>query len=186
MKNQNTELVNLLYTRISHDLSGSIGAIYNGTEMLMEDLSLSPDMSLVLQNSAQTLMNRLVFFRQTFGMPVSTADDTTAKYLKTLSVPVALSGCCVNALQRSLCIILGDMLPKGGKIEVTENSLIASGAVLKEIKGLKDILEKGAKTDKPEEAPALYAFYLAKQDEKSLSFSFGKKDIKIKIIQDPS
>ena len=178
---KSTELTNLLYTRISHDLSGSIGAIYNGTEMLVEDLSLSSDMFLVLQSSAQTLMNRLVFFRQTFGMPVTTADDTTAKYLKTLSVPVALSGCCVNALQRSLCMVLGDMLPKGGKIEVTENALTASGVVLKEIEGLKGILEKGEKTDKPDLAPALYAHCLAAQDGKSLAFSFGKKEIKIKI-----
>ena len=131
-------LLQMVYTRISHDLSSSSGAIYNGTELLAEDVSMLTETTLLIQNSAKTLLTRLKFFRQTFGVSVFSTDDMTAEYLKTLTAPITMNGCCVTALQRVICMVLGD------------------------------VLMRGVKSEKPDESPALYAYFLAKEQNISL------------------
>ena len=45
----NLTLLQLVYTRISHDLSGCAGAIYNGAELLEEDLSFAEESSSLIK-----------------------------------------------------------------------------------------------------------------------------------------
>ena len=103
----NLILSQLVFTRISHDLSGAMGAVYNGTELLQDDPTFVEEATDLIHNSAKDLMARARFFRQTFGLPKET-DDTTKEYLETFSLPFELKGVCVNNLQRCLIMCLTD------------------------------------------------------------------------------
>ena len=148
-----------IYTRISHDLSGLAGSIFNGTELLVDEPTT--DMALMLQKATGQLVARLKFFRQTFGQQNKLDEDTTAAYLETLSVPVRLEGVCSCALERVLCMALADTLPRGGCIRVQKGKLTAEGQTIK----LLPCLEKGTDEESPQTAAALYAYELAKQQQ---------------------
>ena len=47
-------LTNLVYTRISHDLSNAAGAVYNGTELLVEDPVGVQETAILLQITTLT------------------------------------------------------------------------------------------------------------------------------------
>ena len=157
----NVSLTNLVYTRISHDLSNAAGAVYNGTELLVEDPAGVQETTVLLQNSAHVLMARLKFFRQAFGLPNIEADDATPAYLQTLSVPVRLVGFCVDPLCKVCAMVLADCLIRGGTVTVTSDGLTATGPALKMMPELRDVLENGQSVSTPALAPALYAFHLA-------------------------
>ncbi len=159
----NVSLTNLVYTRISHDLSNAAGAVYNGTELLAEDIDGARETAVLLQNSAQVLMARLKFFRQAFGLPNAQGEDATPAYLSTLSTPVRLSGVCVDALTKVCAMVLGDCLIRGGVITVSDREITATGTTIRVAPELKDVLENGAEVTAPALAPALYAFYLGKE-----------------------
>lgn len=161
-------LLQMVYTRISHDLSSSSGAIYNGTELLAEDVSMLTETTLLIQNSAKTLLTRLKFFRQTFGVSVFSTDDMTAEYLKTLTALITMNGCCVTALQRVICMVLGDVLMRGGHITVEDSKITATASVLRNVDVFLPMLTQGVKSEKPDESPARYAYFLAKEQNISL------------------
>ena len=156
-----------IYTRISHDLSGLAGSVFNGTELLAEDTS--PDVVELLQTAAGQLMARLQFFRQIFGIPNKLNDDKTAAYLSTLSVPVQLDGRCADALDGVLCMALTDALPKGGCIHVNEQVISVENTPIREGWDLKGMLEKGEGEPTPQTAVALYAHELAQQQNTRLA-----------------
>ncbi len=168
----NIELTNLIYTRISHDLSNPAGALYNGVELLSENVSDLQEMTILLQNSATVLMARLKFFRQAFGLQNVTSEDATQDYLASLSSPVRLVGVCLDPLSKVCAMVLADCLIRGGTITVKENEITAYGDNIKSLPNLKEILEKGENVSVPALAPAYYAFYLAKRQNLKLSFSY--------------
>lgn len=174
-------LTNLIYTRISHDLANTAGALYNGTEMLKEDPTFLADTTVLLQNSAEILMARLKFFRQTFGTSLPGSVDMTAAYLQTLSTPVKLTGCCTCAMERILCLLAGDLFIKGGALFVEENEIKGTAPFIKPDTRFKEILEKGILTEKPDEAPALYAYFLAKEAGLALSCDIQEHELSFKI-----
>ncbi len=174
-------LLQLIYTRISHDLSGTVGAIYNGTELLVEDTSFCQETSALIQTSAVDLMARLKFFRQTFGLQNKESPDTTADYLKTFSMPFSLTAPCENALQRAVMMMITDLFYKGAVITLQTDYIEATGQALKESPLLKDVLEKGTPTQTAAEAPALFAYYAAKEKGKKLTFTSFEKKIRIEI-----
>ncbi len=117
------KLLQNLYTRISHDLAGTVGALYNGSELLKEYMD-NETADLIFETTSD-LKTKLMFFRQTFGRPNDT-EDMTSEYLKTISDNIILIGKPQNQLQRSICMVLGDILPLGGKIQIFDNSIIAT------------------------------------------------------------
>ena len=177
----NLKLTQLVYTRISHDLSGTVGAIYNGAELLEEDLSFASESTDLIKNSAESLMARLRFFRQTFGLPKDDA-DTTTDYLKTFSMPFSLNTSCENNLHRVLIMALTDYFYKGANFEIAPFFIKAKGNALKDIAQLATILENGEGEENATNAPAFYAYDLAKQT--NVSLSIGRKENELQINLD--
>ena len=113
----------LLYTRISHDLSGVAGAVYNGAELIEESVENVQDAAPILMQSAESLIARLRFFRQAFGLSSEKTEDVTQAYLKTLSAPFVLHGTCETQLQKILCFVLSSVMIYGGEIYVDANQV---------------------------------------------------------------
>ena len=174
-------LLNLIYTRISHDLSNLAGALYNGTELLAEDPLGVKETSALLTQSSTALMYRLQFFRQTFGMPIESTEDKTAQYLSTLSVSIEWKDCCENALERAIVMVLADQLTRGGKIIKNEQTFHAIGEKLKENTYLSERLIGNEKNATPEDAPALMAAHLAATLGKKLTLQQDQQELRIKI-----
>ena len=172
----NLTLSQLIFTRISHDLSGALGAVYNGTELLKDDPTFVEEATDLIHNSAKDLMARTRFFRQTFGLPKET-DDTTQEYLKTFSLLFELKGICTNNLQRSLIMTLTDYFYKGATFEIANNKLNVHGPALKDCTALSDLLQLGTGEQTAANAPAFFAYNLAKQSQ---------KDIKMIIKENPN
>ena len=172
-------LAQLIYTRVSHDLSGAAGAVYNGTELLCEDLSFAAESAQLIQSSADNLMKRLRFFRQTFGLQNKQDADTTQEYLSTFSMLFTVNAPCQNNLQRCLIMTLTDVFYKGATFEVSDTYLKATGDAIKECENLADILQKGTISQSANDAPAIFAYVLADNLCKKLIFTKTDKSITI-------
>lgn len=171
-----THLIQLLYTRISHDLAGPSGTVYNGAELLTETPSQSGEMVPFIMESANALISRLKFFRQAFGIPGAQAEDATAGYLETLSADIRMVGCCENQLQKVLVMVGANALIYGGKIEVLENKIKFTSdrsVIFSPI--LKDILEGREIEANEQTVPALYAVYIAREQGREISVDLDDK-----------
>ena len=173
-------LSQLVFTRISHDLSGAMGAVYNGTELLQDDPSFVTEATDLIQNSAKDLMARARFFRQTFGLPKDT-EDTTKEYLKTFSLHFELDGVCTNNLQRALIMALTDYFYKGAVFAVSDNKITATGNALKDCSVLDKLLQAGDGEIVAVNAPAFFAYHLAKQMQRPIKIKTDTTACKIEI-----
>lgn len=139
MKNQIAELI---CTKISHDIMGSIGAVGNASELLAEgDMDFIEDIKSILQTSFDNLSSRMKFFRLTFGVDNTNLEDaalvekTARDYLATLGAkeyPITLQWGKIDAeyVKTALLtmMILADMAIRGGSIKVAQDSgFIAAG-----------------------------------------------------------
>ena len=176
----NLILSQLICTRISHDLSGVMGAVYNGAELLQEDEDFADQAASLIQNSATDLMAKMRFFRQTFGLPKD-SEDTTGEYLKTFSIPFELSGVCTNNLQRALVMGLTDYFYKGATFEVTSDGIFATGKALKECTDFISLLKSGQGEETAVNAPAFFIYQLCQQEQKTLEIEI-KENINQVII----
>ena len=79
-----TQLSELLLVKFCHDLSGPIGAINNGVELLKEDSNISKQATELVEGSARDLTARLLFFRHAFGTS-NNSSTTKIDFLKELS-----------------------------------------------------------------------------------------------------
>lgn len=125
----------LVCTRLSHDIAGSIGAVANAVELLEEgDLDFLDDIKSVLKTSSQNLAARMKFFRMAFGLDNALLDDaalvtqTAQNYLATLGnkdYPISLSLQVSAASGRKTALLMimaaADLLIRGGRINVFEN-----------------------------------------------------------------
>lgn len=134
-----TYISELIATRLSHDLIGTVGAVANAVELFDEDdLSKEEEKEVFsnLQFSSLTLSRRLKFFRLCFGLSnVSVKDMDELKkvieeYLLTLGNPKHPISCelkietpKVYKLVMPSVMMMADTLVKGGKIEVMQNDL---------------------------------------------------------------
>lgn len=174
-------LTQLVYTRISHDLSSPAGAVYNGTELLTEDLSFATQAASLIQSSADNLMKRLRFFRQTFGLQNKTDPDTTSDYLSTFSMPFSIKNPCKNNLERALIMALTDIFYRGAVFEIEDNYILATGDAIKDYPLMIDILEKGTISDNATDAPTIFAYAIANSLNKKLIFTKQNNSVKIEI-----
>lgn len=129
-----TELAELICTRISHDVIGNVGAVSNAVELLEEgDMDFLDDIRSILKVSSSVLSARLKFFRLAFGLSNANLEDfgqvksAAENYLKTLgsrnyplSLELELHSAAFARQALVGIMIAADMLIKGGKIEARE------------------------------------------------------------------
>ncbi len=181
-------IVQLLCSRICHDLAGPVGAVSNGLELVREGAgSMDTEAMDLVELSASQMFQRLRFFRSAFGLAqgaVRTTGET-----KGLITPAVLGGRCTFTwpgsetdaalplgdqglkLMLNLALLAGETLPRGGEIsaalaeqgEATMISLAASGqgARMEEEVRRALALESTAEEVTPKSAPALLAGVLA-------------------------
>ena len=128
------ELSELLTVKICHDLSGPVGAVNNGTELLKEGSEYVHDKSIeLIEGSARDAIDRILFFRSAYGSGRSSS-ETTIETLQKLSVGFfrqknieidwQVDG-AVSSLSNeyakiglNLLILLSSILISGGKISI--------------------------------------------------------------------
>lgn len=175
----------LLYTRISHDLASISGAVYNGVELLSESPECLEDAMPVLTESAQDLIIRLRFFRQTFGLPAEKTEDVTALYLKTLSNPIELEGVCETQLQKMLALTLSGMMIRGGAIRVTKETLVGKTERFGDgMANLEDIFNGKTTALSEQNIPARIAFLCAQKENKHIRVSKKSDEVAFEIVSE--
>lgn len=135
MELSKTEISELVCTRVSHDLIGSIGAISSALELIEEDGGqLEEDTKNILQTGANTLIARQKFFRVAFGldsqkMQLNDLEVLCEEYLKTIGSrdnPIKLKLQRVsNELAKIVCVcvmIAAELYIKGGEITISVSS----------------------------------------------------------------
>ncbi len=132
MELSKTELTELVCTRVSHDLIGSIGAVSSALELIEEDGGqLEEDTKNILQTGANTLIARQKFFRVAFGldsqkMQLSDLAVLCEEYLKTIGSkdnPIKLKLQKVSGeLAKIVCVcvmIAAELYIKSGEISIS-------------------------------------------------------------------
>jgi histidine phosphotransferase ChpT len=137
-------VLELLAARLCHELSGPLGAISNGVELLAEEQS-EPGTSLgtsflddafgLVSHSARRAASRLQFYRFAYGYSEGSASAGSAPYSLAMGFFDATSIACdypesIRGLprdwQRLVCNLLSfgaELLPRGGRLAVTEGPL---------------------------------------------------------------
>ena len=134
MIENNTELAEMISTRISHDLIGNIGALSSALELMNENNG-EPDADAmnIIKTASQTLKARQTFFRIAFGLDTKTVKPEELKeicenYLSTVgsrSYPLTLHLNGASAeLVKVLCLsvmICAEVCVRGGNIDIAVN-----------------------------------------------------------------
>lgn len=167
------EIVELVCTRISHDLVGSIGTVSNALEMWEDDPEDVGSIKPLLENSAQTLGARMKFFRIAFGLKnaapkeISELNGIIDKYLLTIGnakAPIVMRSNIQNVSYYKILMLsvmaLADVFVRGGEIKAfeTEESLVFEATSDFELSASKlENMKNALKGKIPEENPALLA-----------------------------
>lgn len=152
----NSNVCELICTRLSHDIVGNIGAVANAVELLEEgDMDFIDDIKSILGVSSKNLAARLKFFRMTFGLNNANLENnetvvkTAQDYLYTLGnkdfpITLAYDVKSVDNVKNALLMIMimGDVLIRGGIINVKEDSKSLSAVIDANAKLSNDKLEK--------------------------------------------
>ncbi len=191
-----TELSELICTRISHDVIGNVGAVANAVELLEDgDMDFLDDIRSILKVSSTVLSARLKFFRLAFGLTnanlenCETVRTAITAYLQTVGSqnhPIALEFALGNArFSRQAMVaamIAADTMVKGGSIEVRDNNgrlavLCRSVAPLsaEKITHIKAILAGNRPDNMAQYAPVFYLLNLLAANEQTL-----------KVIEEPA
>lgn len=172
-----TELAELICTRISHDVIGNVGAVSNAVELLEEgDMDFLDDIRSILKVSSSVLSARLKFFRLAFGLSNANLEDfrqvksAAENYLKTLgsrnyplSLELELHSAAFARQALVGIMIAADMLIKGGKIEAREvGGRLAvithceTPPSAEKIRNIKTVLSGGRPENMAQYAPVFY------------------------------
>ena len=167
------EIVELVCTRISHDLVGSIGTVSNALEMWEDDPEDVVSIKPLLENSSQTLGARMKFFRIAFGLKnaapkeISELNEIIDKYLLTIGnpkAPILMRSNIQNVSYYKILMLsvmaLADVFVRGGEIKAfeTEESLVFEATSDFELSASKlENMKNALKGKIPEENPALLA-----------------------------
>ncbi len=124
------QVTELIATRFSHDITGSLGAIHNGLELMEDgDSTMRKDAEDLVHSSARRAMDSLSFYRQCYGAGAGQAaansqqlEQLIQQYIRhfpTLRVSYpALQG-VTGYIARIVCnalLLLQETLPRGGEI----------------------------------------------------------------------
>lgn len=129
-------VVELLCSRLCHDLISPVSAANNGIELLTEfGESLEADAIELIAESTRTAATRLEFFRAAYGLPGG-GSDVPLELAQRLATEIAAgSGNAlawadeasadggspegVSRLALNMVLLAGEALPRGGRIDVT-------------------------------------------------------------------
>ena len=181
-------VVQLLCSRICHDLAGPVGAVSNGLELVRE-MAGTPDteaMDLVGLSAGQ-MFQRLRFFRVAFGLALGAIRTTTEA--RDLVTPAVIGERCTFVwpgsepdaalpvgdqglkLMLNMSLLSGETLPRGGEVSATlaaegdrtAISLASSGQGARVEDDVRRALslQSTAEEVTPKSAPALLAGVLA-------------------------
>lgn len=166
-------------TRISHDLAGICGALYNTAELLEIDETFATDAGPLVKSSATALISRLKFFRALFGLDGAPLNnDVAEKYLQTLSAPFELIGEVKTRSQLAAILICADMMIRGGKIEVEENKVSGCGHT-KISEQLPLALKGQIDGMDPKMAPAIWLYMNTKKNNSMVSLNVFESGLDI-------
>lgn len=181
-------VVQLLCSRICHDLAGPVGAVSNGLELVREMASsLDTEAMDLVDLSASQMFQRLRFFRVAFGLAQGSVRTSTEA--RDLVTPAVLGERCSFVwpgtetdaslplgdqglkLMLNMALLAGETLPRGGEVsaalaeqgDTTAISLAASGQGARMESEVRQALslESTAEEVTPKSAPALLAGVLA-------------------------
>lgn len=162
-------LSELILTRVSHDLSGIAGALYNTAELLELDPSFAEEAGPLLKTSTGFLLARLRLFRVLFGIDTATVETALAtNYLKTLSAPLTLTGDVTNRIALGAVLIVAEMLIRGGTIHVEKNKVVGTGTIAADENVIAVLLGKTQEIT-PRSAPAAWILSLVQEKNKHMA-----------------
>lgn len=128
----NTELAEMISTRISHDLIGNIGALSSALELLRENNNELDEGSLDILNTASTTLKaRQTFFRIAFGLDTKSIDaqeldKICQDYLASVGsraypLTLELNGASPDLAKFfCLCVMIGaEVCVRGGNIAIS-------------------------------------------------------------------
>ncbi len=135
----NLKVLQLLSSRLCHDIVGPAGAIQNGIELFEEMGSEEDEGALeVIATSSEKLLARIAFFRLTFGQggpngrksPLAEARELAQAYLKGSRVSLDWPPEMAESLEKKITVIAIkillnmilvaiDAIPRGGSLEVS-------------------------------------------------------------------
>ena len=134
MINNNTELAEMISTRISHDLIGNIGALSSALELMKENNDeLDEGTRSIINTATNTLKARQTFFRIAFGLDTKNIETEELKnicqnYLSTFgsrAYPLNLELFGISSsLAKFVCLsvmIGAEICIRGGNIMVSVN-----------------------------------------------------------------
>ncbi len=134
MINNNTELAEMISTRISHDLIGNIGALSSALELMKENNDeLDEGTRSIINTATNTLKARQTFFRIAFGLDTKNIETEELKnicqdYLSTFgsrAYPLSLELLGISSsLAKFVCLsvmIGAEVCIRGGNIKVSVN-----------------------------------------------------------------
>ncbi len=134
MINNNTELAEMISTRISHDLIGNIGALSSALELMKENNDeLDEGTRSIINTATNTLKARQTFFRIAFGLDTKNIETEELKnicqdYLSTFgsrAYPLSLELLGISSsLAKFVCLsvmIGAEVCIRGGNIKISVN-----------------------------------------------------------------
>ena len=134
-----------LITHLIHDLVSPLTALTSTLDLAkIEDNFWATGGEELIQKSAQSLKARVRFFRALWGLEGSIEDTVAPQYLKTLSVPVKLTGTVTTQVQLGAILLGTLLLPLGGTLTLGEKELRIKGTQFKNITEFQKILSDGA------------------------------------------
>ena len=171
----------LIMTRVSHDLAGICGALYNTAELLEIDETFGAEAGPLMKSSTAALMARLKFFRALFGFDGAPIDNEVAhKYLQTLSAPFELTGEVCHRAQLAGILICADVMIRGGQIDVTETSVCGVGNI--KLSDQLSLVLNGRLNDvEPKMAPAAWLYAYGKQKGRIINASITSERVEIRF-----
>lgn len=174
-------LSELIMTRVSHDLAGICGALYNTAELLEIDDTFGTDAGPLIKTSTGALITRLKFFRALFGLDGAPLNNDIAdKYLKTLSAPFELSGQVQTRMQLAGILICGDVMMRGGKIQITSDGVTGVGGI-KVSEELTSVLKGKIDTVEPKTAPIVWLYQYAREHCASVEVTVSSDRLDIRF-----
>jgi histidine phosphotransferase ChpT len=177
-------LSQLLITRLCHDITGPIGAINNGMEVLAEDPSMKAQAMELIAGSAAQAGARIQFYRYLFGMlkgagivDMNDKKELIAAFYHGSRIEILWES-CPDVMTQAECqifcnmlLIAGSTLMRGGVVTVNmtadgealkEMHLHAEGATIKLDEELRDgLLNADAHTPTTKSVQAYYTALLA-------------------------
>jgi len=132
------KLSELIATRLSHDLSGQIGAVSNALQLYDDAPDMLEQIMELIRFSSDDLMIKIKFFRLAYGVPSKTENadleqvrEIVGDYLKTKKVVLdwdfKYDVCNYLSKMILLCAsIVGEALIKGGTVKIYNGHNVSS------------------------------------------------------------